>query len=32
MKGKEMFVINGYRIWAESEEQAKEQYERIKNF
>lgn len=32
MNGKGMFTINGYRIWAESYEQALEQYERIKNF
>ena len=32
MKQKELFIIDGYRIWAENYEQAKEQYERIKNF
>lgn len=29
---KQLFVIDGYRIWAKSQEEAQEQYERIKNF
>jgi hypothetical protein len=30
--GKELFVINGIRIWAESKEQAKELYKIIEKF
>ena len=32
MKTKQLFTIDGYRIWAYSYEEAMEQYERIKNF
>ena len=29
---KQLFVIDGYRIWAYSYEEAQQHYERIKNF
>ena len=31
-KGNDWFIINGYRIWAESQEQAEQLYEKIKKF
>ncbi len=32
METKQLFVIDGYRIWAKTYEEAEEQYQRIKNF
>lgn len=31
-KEKKLFIIDGYRIWAYSLEEAQQHYERIKNF
>ena len=31
-KGKDWYIIKGYKIWAESQEQAEQLYEQIKKF